>query len=210
MFRNYLKTAWRNLSRHKGFTMINLFGLTIGLTGCLVIGLFVWDEMQYDKSIPGGENVYRVYEQRSDDGVITYGAPVPPMYATFIQQQYPEVDTTARILMSIDKFLLEVGDKSVYEEKGLFAESSFFKVFPLEFVKGDPSTALNAPNTMVISETMAKKYFGNEDPIDKIILVDKDTLTVKGVLAKLPQRFHLDFNYLMSLPTAGIAADRMQ
>ena len=121
MFRNYLKTAWRNLSRHKGFTMINLFGLTIGLTGCLVIGLFVWDEMQYDKSIPGGENVYRVYEQRVDDGRITYGAPVPPMYATFIQQQYPEVDTTARILMSIDKFLLEVGEKTVYEEKGLFA-----------------------------------------------------------------------------------------
>ncbi len=210
MFRNYLKTAWRNLSRHKGFTMINLFGLTIGLTGCLVIGLFVWDEMQYDKSIPGGENVYRVYEQRTDDGVITYGAPVPPMYATFIQQQYPEVDTTARILMTIDKFLLEVGEKSVYEEKGLFVESSFLKVFPLKFVKGDPTTALNAPNTMVISETMAKKYFGNEDPIEKIILVDKDTLTVKGVLAKLPERFHLDFNYLMSLPTAGIEADRMQ
>ncbi|HEX6181737.1 MAG TPA: ABC transporter permease [Chitinophagaceae bacterium] len=210
MFRNYLKSAWRNLTRHKGFTMINLFGLTIGLTGCLVIGLFVWDELQYDKSIPGGEDVYRVYEERTDDGVITYGAAVPPMYATFTEQQYPEVSSTARILMSIDKFLLEVGEKSMYEEKGWFVDSSFFKIFPLKFIKGDPSTALNAPNTMVISEAMAKKYFGNTDPIDKIITVDKDTLTVKGVLAKLPQRFHLDFNYLMSLPTAGISPDRMQ
>ena len=210
MFRNYVKTAWRNLTRHKGFTMINLFGLTIGLTGCLVIGLFVWDELQYDKSIPGGENVYRVYEERTDDGVITYGAAVPPMYATFTEQQYPEVSSTARIMMSIDKFLLEVGEKSMYEEKGWFVDSSFFKIFPLKFIKGDPSTALNAPNTMVISEAMAKKYFGNADPINKIITVDKDTLTVKGVLAKLPQRFHLDFNYLMSLPTAGVSPDRMQ
>ncbi|HYF33513.1 MAG TPA: ABC transporter permease [Chitinophagaceae bacterium] len=210
MFKNYLKTAWRNLTRHKGFTTINLFGLTIGLTGCMIIALFVWDELQFDKSIPGGQYVYRVYEERNDDGNITYGAPVPPMYATFLEQQYPEVDTTVRILMSLDKFLFEVGQKSAYEEKGWFVESSFFQVFPLKFLKGDASTALNAPNTIVISEDLAKRYFGNEDPINKIVSIDKDTLTVKGVLAKLPKHFHLDFSYLMSLPTAGIEPARME
>lgn len=209
MFKNYLKTAWRNLTRHKGFTMINLFGLTIGLTGCLVIGLFVWDELQYDKSIPGGENVYRIYEQRTDRGVVTYAACVPPMFATHIQQNYPEVDTTLRILMSLDKYLLEVGENSAYEEKGWFVESSFFKVFPLKLLKGDPNTALAAPNTVVISEEMAKKYFGSQDPIDKLISIDKDTFAVKGVLAKLPKRFHMDFNYLMSLPSAGVPQERM-
>src|SRR5215213_1543804 len=115
MFRNYLKTAWRNLTRHKGFTLINVFGLTIGLTGCMVIGLFVWDELQFDKHIPGGEHVYLIYEERKNDNAITYGASVPPMYATFLKSQYPEVDATARILMTGDKFLVEVGEKSNYE-----------------------------------------------------------------------------------------------
>ncbi|MGB8194455.1 MAG: ABC transporter permease [Chitinophagaceae bacterium] len=210
MFRNYLKTAWRNLSRHKGFTLINMLGLTIGLTGCLVIGLFVWDELQFDKFVPGGENVYRIYEERKNGDATTYGAPVPPAYATFLKRQYPEVDTTLRILMSGDKFLVETSNKSNYEEKGWFVEPSFFQVFPLKFISGDASTALTAPRTVVISEEMAKRYFGNENPIDKIVSVDKDTLVVKGVFAKLPSHFHLDFNYLMSLSTAGVAPERME
>src|SRR5688572_5797973 len=102
MFKNYLKTAIRNLLRYKGFTMINMASLTIGIMGCLLIGLFVWDEWQYDRDIPGAENVYRIYEQRSDHNNITYGAVVPPAYAGFLQK-YPEVDTSLRILMSGDK-----------------------------------------------------------------------------------------------------------
>ena len=98
----------------------------------------MWDEWQYDKEIPGGENVYRIYEQRKNNDAITYGAPVPPAYASFLKRTYPEVDTTARILMSLDKFLMEVGEKRNYEDKGWFVESSFFEVFPLKFVKGDP------------------------------------------------------------------------
>src|SRR5215218_8719505 len=100
MFKNYLKTAWRNLTRHKGFTLINVLGLTIGLTGCLVIGLFVWDEMQYDKNIPGGEHVYRVYDKWSNNGVNSVVAPVPPAYAPYLQNNYPEVANTVRILMT--------------------------------------------------------------------------------------------------------------
>ena len=210
MFKNYLKTAIRNLLRYKGFAIINISSLTIGIVGCLVIGLFVWDEWQYDKKIPGGENVYRIYEQRKNNDAITYGAPVAPAYASFLERTYPEVDTTTRILMSIDKFLMEVGEKRNYEEKGWFVESSFFQVFPLKFSKGDPNTALIEPGTVVINEELAKKYFGNEDPINKTIYIDKDTLTIKGVLADLPDHFHLDFHYLMSLQTAGIPKERME
>jgi len=210
MFRNYLKTAIRNLLRYKGFAIINISSLTIGIIGCLVIGLFVWDEWQYDKNIPGGENVYRVYEQRKDNDNITYAAISAPAFATFLKRTYPEVDTTTRILMSIDKFLMEVGEKRNYEEKGWFVESSFFQVFPLKFSKGDPATALIEPKTVVLTEDLAKKYFGTEDPINKTIYIDKDTLAIKGVLAKLPEHFHLDFNYLMSLPTAGIPQERME
>src|SRR6187397_754338 len=210
MFKNYLKTAIRNLLRYKGFAIINISSLTIGIVGCLVIGLFVRDEWQYDKNIPGGENVYRIDDQHKNNDVITYGAPVAPAYASFLKRTYPEVDTTTRILMSIDKFLMEVGEKRNYEEKGWFVESSFFQIFPLKFSKGDPATALTEPKTIVLTEELAKRYFNNEDPINKTLFIDKDTVTVKGVLAKLPDHFHLDFHYLMSLQTAGIPKERME
>lgn len=124
MLKNYFKTALRNLLRYKGFSAINIASLTIGIIACMVIGLFVWDERQYDKNIPGGENVYRIYNERKDNSTITYTACVPPAYSTFLQQTYPEIDTTARIFMIRDKFLMEVGDKKAYEEKGWFVESS--------------------------------------------------------------------------------------
>ena len=210
MFKNYFKIAIRNLLRYKGFAIINISSLTIGIIGCLVIGLFVWDEWQYDKEIPGGENVYRIYEQRKNNDAITYGAPVAPAYASFLKRTYPEVDTATRILMSLDKFLMEIGDKRNYEDKGWFVESSFFAIFPLKFIKGDPATALAEPGTVVITEDLAKKYFKGEDPVNKTIYIDKDTFAVKGVLAKLPDHFHLNFRYLMSLPSAGIQREDME
>src|SRR5258705_6166612 len=210
MFKNYLKTAIRNLFRYKGFAIINISSLAIGIIGCLVIGLFVWDEWQYDKSIKDGENIYRIYEQRNDNNSITYAACVPPAFATFVKQQYPEVETATRILMSGDNYLMVVGDKKAYEEKGWLAEASFFQVFPFKFIKGDPAKALTAPSAIVISEDLANKYFGNEDPIGKTIKINKQDFAVKGVLAKLPGHFHFDFHYLMSLPSAGIEKERME
>jgi putative ABC transport system permease protein len=86
MFKNYFKTAIRNLLRYKGFAIINISSLTIGIIGCMVIGLFVWDEWQYDKGISGGENVYRIYEKRNNNEAITYGAPVPPPMQLFLKE----------------------------------------------------------------------------------------------------------------------------
>ena len=210
MLKNYLKATLRNVLRYKGFATINIASLTIGIIACLTIGLFVWDELQYDKNIPGGQNIYRIYNERKDNNSITYAACVPPAYTKFLQSQYPEVDDAARILMVRDKFLMEFGNKKAYEEKGLFVDGSFLQVFPLELINGDPSTALNAPATIVISEALAKKYFGNVDPINKTMRIDKGDVVVKGVFAKLPDHFHLHFNYLMSLPTAGLPKERME
>ena len=112
--------------------------------------------------------------------------------------------------MTGDKFLIEVGDKRNYEEKGWFVESSFFKIFPVKFLKGSQATALTAPASIVISEDLAIRYFETQDPLGKTVSINKDTFEVKGVMAKLPDHFHLDFNYLMSLPSAGIAPDRME
>jgi putative ABC transport system permease protein len=209
MFKNYLKTALRNLWRYKGFSAINIASLTIGIIGCLVIALFVWDEKQYDKSIAAGENVYRIYNEHYRTTGESKGASVPPMYATFLKHSYPEVDTAVRILMSGDKYLMEVGEKQGYEEKGWFAEASFFRVFPFQFLAGDAATALTAPNAIVLTEDVASRYFRNADPINKTVKIDKDDFVVKGVVAK-PSHFHFDFNYLMALPAAELPEERMQ
>ena len=210
MVRNYLKTALRNLLRYKGFALINIASLSIGIVGCLVIGLFVYDEWQYDKNIPGGENIYRIYEERKNENATTYGASVPPAYAPFLKQQYPEVDQAVRILMTGDKRLIESGDKRNYEDKGWFADPAFFQVFPMKMISGDPATALSAPNTVVISEDVAKRFFGNQDALGKTLRIDKEDYAVKGVMENFPTHFHLNFRYIMSLESAGVPQERME
>ena len=210
MFRNYLKTAIRNLWRYKGFAFINILSLTIGIVGCLVIALFVWDEKKYDRFVPDKDNIYRIYEQRNDNNAITYAACVPPMFATFLNREYPEVTTTARILMSNDKFLMENGDKKGYEDKGLLVDSSFFEIFPLKFISGDPAGALRDSGSIVISEDLAKRYFGNTHPVGEVLKINKGNMMVKGVFANLPSHFHLNFHYLISMSSAGLPKDRME
>ena len=210
MIRNYLKVALRNLIRYKGFSLINIASLAIGITGCLVIALFVWDELQYDKFIKGGKNIYRVYSKHTNNLGTTNMSSVPPMYATYMQHQYPEVENTLRIILASGKMLLEAGDKKNYEEKWLITEGSFFNFFPLKFIKGEPATALKEVNSMVITEDLAKKYFGTQDPVGKIIKIDKENYFVKGVLAKLPEHFHLAFDFLLSIPSLKIPPERMQ
>jgi putative ABC transport system permease protein len=210
MIINYLKSAIRNFLRYKVFAFINVVSLTIGLIGCLAIGLFVWDELQYDKHIEGGENIYRIYEERTDNISTTYNVAAPPSYATFLKQQYPEVENATRILMSDDKFLIESGSNRNYEQKGWFVEASFLNIFPLEFVYGNPSTSLAGPNTMIISQEMSERYFGKQDPVGRILKLDRSDIEVNGVFKNLPDHFHLDFNYLISLASAELPEERMQ
>lgn len=210
MFQNYLKIAVRNLLRYKGFSLINILGLAIGITGCLVIGLFVWDELQYDKFVKDGDNIYRIYAKTTGNTSTTTSANTPPMFTTYLQQNYPEVVQATRMLMWSGKMLMEVGEKRGYEEKGVIADSTFFQIFPLKFAKGSPNTALDGPTSVVITEELASRYFGADDPIGKTIKLNKEDFAVKGVLAKLPEHFHLDFNYVMPLSSAGLPAERMQ
>ena len=209
MWRNYFKVALRNLYRYKGFSLINILGLAIGITGCLLIGLFVWDEWQYDKFIKEGDSVYRIYAKRTTENGTTYTANTPPVFAPYLQQNYPEVVQTTRLMMWSGRMLMEVGEKQGYEDKGLIADSTFFRMFPLPLAKGDVRTALDEPLSVVLTEETAAKYFGATDPINKTIQLDKSDFIVKGVLAKIPAHFHLDINYILPLSAAGLPADRM-
>ncbi|QIP15751.1 FtsX-like permease family protein [Spirosoma aureum] len=210
MIRNYFKIAFRNLLLNKVYSVINIAGLAIGMIGCLSIGLFVWDEWKFDKTIPDGENIFRIYTKRTKDNTTTKQAVVAPAYASFLQQQYPEVDTSTRILMAPDRFLMETGSQKNYEDKGWFVEPSFLQVFALPLEKGTVAGILDIPKTVILSSELAKKYFGRENPIGKTLKINTFDYTVKGVLAPLPDHFHLDFHFLMSLSSVGIPPSRME
>jgi len=138
MFRNFLRSAFRNLGRHIGFSIINIAGLAIGLTACLLIGLFVRDEQQYDKFVPGSENIYRVY-QKSKGDVNNIIATAPPAFAVALKQNFPEVEEAVRVMAINSKLLFEATDKKLYEENGFVVDSNFFELFPLRFRYGSAS-----------------------------------------------------------------------
>lgn len=210
MFRNYLKIAFRNITRHKSFSILNIAGLTLGLTACILIGLFVWDEYQYDKNIPGGDQVYRVYsEQRNPEGTANFSV-TPPMFATTLQQEFPEVERAARIMMTAEyKMLFETDKNKLYESSGFFCDSTIFEVFPLSLQYGSLQGALDNPASIVISREMAQRFFGDTDPVGRQIRVDKHPLQVTAVFNKDP-KFHLQFDYLRPIAAVGLGASRMK
>ena len=212
MFNNFFKTAFRNITRHKGFSFINIAGLTLGLTACILIGLFVWDEHQYDKFLSDSSQVYRVYDENTNSEGTQQLAVSPPMFAITLQRDFPEVEQTARVMqLPQTQTLFEAGKNKLYESSGYFVDSTFFEVFPLSFKYGAASHTLDDPSSIVISDEMAHRFFGEENPVGKQILMNKVPVQVKGVFVKNP-KFHLQFNYVRSLSAmaAYIPAERMQ
>ncbi|ALJ00814.1 ABC transporter permease [Rufibacter tibetensis] len=211
MFKNYFKVAYRNLLRYKGFSFINIAGLALGLTACLLIGLFVHDELQYDKFLPEGKRVYRVYDNVTTDDGTDQVASVPPMFGTTMVNDLPETETVVRILMQQwdAQSLVEAGEKRMYETGGLDADPTFFQVFPLNFIYGSPEKALDDPTSIVISDKFSKKVFGNIDPVGKKVSINKNPFIVKGVFETNP-KFHLPINYIRNMAIFQFPAERMQ
>ncbi|NEM98463.1 ABC transporter permease [Pontibacter burrus] len=211
MLRNYFITAYRNLFRHKGFTFINIAGLALGLTACLLIGLFVYDELQYDKFLPDGDRIYRIYNDQRAEEAAGEIAPVPPMYATTLEQNFPEIEEVVRILMLQFEAnnLVEAGDKVIYEKGRTFADPNFFKVFQLPFLYGSPEKALDDPSSIVISDQFAQRVFGDTDPVGKKITVNKLGYIVRGVFDS-NNKFHLPVNFVMPMVAAELPPERMK
>lgn len=211
MIKNFLKIAFRNMARHKGFSFLNIAGLTLGLTACLLIGLFVWDEKQYDKHVPDGGRIYRLYVNRITNEVNENVAMVPPVYASTLQEEFPEVETVTRIYRLWAKGLVESGDRKLYEEGGVLGEPNLFTVLPLRFVHGSAAGALSDPKSVVISQELSKKVFGSANPVGKELSVDKEVYQVKGVFENDP-KFHLKLQYIlpMQLLLNELPADRMK
>jgi putative ABC transport system permease protein len=199
MIKNYLKIALRNLWRHKGFSLINIIGLAVGMTACFLIFIYVRFELSYDKFNTNYNKVYRlVTDIKSPQDVLHWPSATAPM-GPALQQDYPRyVKDYARIIGA--GFLMVNGDKKFQENNVDFVDPAIFKTFTFPFVKGDPQTALNAPFSIVLTESMAKKYFDSDDIVGKSLLLNgKRPMRVTGVVKDVPLNSHFSFDMLMSI-----------
>jgi putative ABC transport system permease protein len=208
MLENYLKIAFRNFKRQRGYSFITLTGLALGMACCLLIIFYIQYELSFDRFHTHADDIYRIV---MDASIGTTNVKVPitnnPLSPTLVKD-YPEVMASTRI-RQISKILVEYEDNQFYESGSLFADASIFDVFSFPFLKGDPEKALVRPFTVVLTETSARKYFGESDPLGKVLRLDsaKD-LEVTGVIKDVPLNSHLAFDILVSFETLFV--DRPQ
>ena len=197
MLKNYLKIALRNLRKHKFYSIANIFGLTVGLTSVILILLYIVDEVSYDKFHQDHDRVFRVVENQYYAGQPVFPVAVTPgPLAPSLKDEYPEITHATRVQFTNNQF--EYADQ-LFMERGIYVDTDFLHIFSFELVKGDIAQILEPLNALVISETLAAKYFSNQDPIGKTIRINgKDDMVVTGVIKDVPQNSHLQFDYLMS------------
>lgn len=199
MWKNFLLTATRNISKNKIYSFINIFGLSIGIASAILIFLFITSEISYDKYHQKAGQIYRLYIDGKLEGTELKGSytavPSGPVFA----QEIPEVISFCR-MQETGQRVIKYKDKKFIEDKFAYADSSVFGIFDLHMIKGDPEKALTEPNTMVITESMAKKIFGNANPVNEVVYINADTniYRITGVIEDLPQNTHLDFHALGS------------
>jgi putative ABC transport system permease protein len=203
MIRNYLKIAFRNLKKHKFISFINLFGLTVGLCCCLLILAYVLHELSYDRYHSKAENIYRVERSfiNAETGVpyLELGAIAPPI-GLLLENDFEEIRLLTRLLPTGTTLRYE--DKLFNEREVYYADEQFFNVFDVELLQGNPARALHDPFSIMLSEEMAVKYFGNEDPINKVIRLDsKHHFKVTGVFKAFPGNSHVHPQILLSFNT---------
>ena len=204
MFKNYFKIAWRNLLKRKTYAFINIFGLALGAAICLLIVLFIKSESSFDAWRENTDNVYRMVLKRQYPGRATSYAIIPQSFAKTVKDELPEVEESVRIFNFFNNgtFQLKYGDKKYEETKVFFVDPSFFKIFKSDFLYGSPEESLTKPNSAVITETIAKKYFGNADQaIGKILQPEGDNsqpIEITAVCKDWPENSHFTFNLLLT------------
>jgi putative ABC transport system permease protein len=204
MLRNYFKTAFRSLIKQKIYSGINVIGLAVSITACLLIVLYVKHELSYDNFFPGADKIYKLGLERKYPNHATFYSVVPHSFAKAIQQDFPEVDKTMHLFGPnpnvVVTYKVKEGEVKTFEEDYILqADSSFFEFFDLDIVKGDKKSALQGPQKVIISESTARKYFGNDDPIGKVLGGDFRELKVSAVFKDLPDNSHLRFDFLASV-----------
>jgi putative ABC transport system permease protein len=200
MIKNYIKIAFRNLWRHKSFSFINIIGLAVGMTACFLIFMYVRFELSYDKFNQNFSQIYRLNTDiKSPNEVLHWSSASAPM-GPALQTDFPEVKADARVFGA--SFLIESNNQKFQENNISFTDPSIFKLFTFPFIHGNPETALKNPFSIVITETIAKKYFGNTDAMGKTLRLNaKQPVTVTGVIKDVPLNSHFSFDMLISATT---------
>ena len=205
MIKNYLKIAVRNLLKFKAYSFINISGLAIGIAACMMILLYIRDELSYDRFNKKADQIYRVHTYAKIAGNVSDLAVSPPPLGATLVHDYPEVIQYTR-LMPNRTMLIKYKDNVFNEENFYWADSTVFDVFTIPFIEGDPNTALTQPHTVVLTEKLAKKYFGKEDPMDKIMNFEDGTpYTVKGVVKNCPANAHFHYDIFASIASLGLS-----
>lgn len=203
MLKNYIKIAFRSLIKQRIYTAINVIGLAVSITACLLIALFVKNELSYDRFFPDADRIYKMVLERKYPGHSTFYASIPHSYATVIQRDFPEVENTLHMggTGKDSNIKYKVNDneiKTFEEDYFMFTDSAFFSFFDVGLLKGDKKTALAIPNQVILSEITAHRYFGKDEPIGKVISGDFGELKVTGVFKDVPSNSHLRFDAMVS------------
>lgn len=202
MLKNYFTIALRNLRKHKGYAFINVAGLAVGLAVCLLIALYIQYELSYDDFHTKGDRIVRVTQHWKRSGRPQFNwALAPDPMAAALRAEYPEIEQTARIGIRKDK-LVQYGEQRFYENNFAYADPTLFSLFDFEVLHGSPETDLARPATVFLSESMAQKYFGDEDPLGKSLAIDNEhSYEVTGIFKDLPHNSHLQFDFVASRET---------
>lgn len=199
MLKNYFLIAWRNLRNNKAFSFINISGLAIGLATCLLILLYVKDELSYDRYNVKADRIYRVDGDLKFAGNHFILAVVPEPMGAAMKKDYPEVEEEVRF-RGYGGMLVRKGNQNIQEDKVIYTDSTLFKVFTLPMIQGDPDHALAEPKSVVITERAAKKYFNSTDAVGKYLVVDDSiNLKITGVIRNVPEQSHFDYDFFISM-----------
>jgi len=201
MLRNYLKVAIRNLFKHKAYSFINIFGLALGMASAVLIMLFVRYERSFDRFHENADRIQRVAVRALIGNTKIRQTFTPAILTPTLLEHYPEVERSVRFMDSFEGVTVKYGDLVFNEYWVCSTDADFFKVFSFPLTTGDPDSALQEPNTVVISATMAQKYFNGEDALDRVLNIGGRDFRVTGVMADFPKNSHFHFDMLRSLTT---------
>ncbi|MGH7451211.1 MAG: ABC transporter permease [bacterium] len=208
MLKNYLKIALRNSLKYKSYSLINIFGLAVGMACCLLILLYLQDELTFDAFHAKGDRIYRINKTVVEEsGEVTHTAEMPGNFAPTLVQDFPEVESAVRLRPWWNEMLVSFGEKKLKIDHVVFTDSTFFQIFDFELVAGDRLQVLREPLSAVITEEVAQQFFGEADPMGKVLegLFDMP-LTVTGIAKKPPVHLHIQFNILISWATSTNSA----
>ena len=206
MLKSCLKIALRNLLKHKAYSFINIAGLAVGLACCVLISLYVKDELSYDRYHAKASRLYKVVMDARNPERESHFALTPAPLAETLRRDFPEVETATRLFTLYGEGLVTCGEKRFNEPRLYFGDSTFFDVFSIPLLAGEMKTALARPNSVVLAQSMARKYFGEENPLGKTSIVNNSLdLLVTGVMGDIPVPTHFHCDFLISLTTTRMS-----